>query len=108
MVFIKLSKSPLFRTVYDFFIKTDNLNLYHSCFYSVTINSFVLIDCLFKVKARFSANKRKMEEKKKEYDIDQRMDELREEEERAKEYRKEKKKVTLIYILASYLVRCGQ
>ena len=35
-----------------------------------------------------------MEEKKKEYDIDQRMDELREEEERAKEYRKEKKKVT--------------
>jgi U4/U6.U5 tri-snRNP component SNU23 len=46
-----------------------------------------------------------MEEKKKEYDIDQRMDELREEEERAKEYRKEKKKVTLIYILASNLVQ---
>lgn len=47
---------------------------------------------LDQVKARFSANKRKMEEKKKEYDIDQRMDELREEEERAKEYRKDKKK----------------
>ena len=38
-------------------------------------------------------NKRKLEEKKKEYDIDQRLEELREEEERAKEYRKEKKKV---------------
>jgi len=47
---------------------------------------------LDQVKARFSANKRKMEEKKKEYDIDQKMEQLREEEERAKEYRKEKKK----------------
>eukprot|EP00088_Acartia_fossae_P066956 TRINITY_DN8324_c0_g1_i17.p1 TRINITY_DN8324_c0_g1~~TRINITY_DN8324_c0_g1_i17.p1 ORF type:complete len:204 (-),score=71.18 TRINITY_DN8324_c0_g1_i17:84-695(-) len=47
---------------------------------------------LDQVKARFSANKRKLEEQKKEYDIDQRMEELREEEERAKEYRKERKK----------------
>ena len=39
------------------------------------------------MKARFSANKRKLEEKKKEYDIDQKMEQLREEEERAKEYR---------------------
>jgi len=47
---------------------------------------------LDQVKSRFSANKRKLEDKKKEYDIDQRLEELREEEERAKEYRKEKKK----------------
>merc|ERR1711872_82436 len=47
---------------------------------------------LDQVKARFSINKRKLEEKKKEYDFDQRMQELKEEEERSKEYRKEKKK----------------
>ena len=46
-----------------------------------------------KVKARFNVNKRKMEEKKKDYDFDQRMVELKEEEERAKEYKKEKRKV---------------
>ena len=38
-------------------------------------------------------NKRKMEEKKKDYDFDQRLAELKEEEERAKEYKKEKRKV---------------
>jgi len=47
---------------------------------------------LDQVKARFSANKRKLEEKKKEYDFDQRMAELKEEEERSKEYKKEKRK----------------
>jgi len=47
---------------------------------------------LDQVKARFSINKRKLEEKKKEYDFDQKMQELKEEEERSKEYRKEKKK----------------
>jgi len=47
---------------------------------------------LSQVKDRFSANKRKMEEKKKEYDFDARMSELKEEEERTKEYRKERKK----------------
>merc|ERR1739842_215946 len=36
---------------------------------------------LDQVKARFNVNKRKMEEKKKEYDIDQKMEQLREEEE---------------------------
>ena len=40
-------------------------------------------------------NKRKMEEKRKEYDFDQRMAELKEEEDRQKEYKKEKKKVSL-------------
>ncbi len=41
-------------------------------------------------------NKKKMEEKRKEYDFDQRMAELKEEEERQKEYKKEKKKVMII------------
>ena len=35
-----------------------------------------------------------MEEKRKEYDFDQRMAELKEEEDRQKEYKKEKKKVS--------------
>ncbi len=43
------------------------------------------------VKSRFAINKRKMEEKKKEYDFDQRMAELKEEEERQKEFKKQKK-----------------
>ena len=47
----------------------------------------------FQVKARFSANKRKLEEKKKEYDFDTRMEELKAEEERNREYKKEKRKV---------------
>merc|ERR1712054_15631 len=44
------------------------------------------------VKERFAANKRKLEEKKKEYDFDERMKELKDEEEEAKEYRRNKKK----------------
>merc|ERR1712059_233574 len=44
------------------------------------------------VKDRFAQNKRKMEEKKKEYDFDQRMQELKDEEEKAKEYRRNKNK----------------
>lgn len=44
------------------------------------------------VKQRFVANKRKMEEKKKEYDLASRMQELAEEEEKLKEYRREKRK----------------
>merc|ERR1712227_364324 len=44
------------------------------------------------VKARFALNKKKLEEKKKEYDLEQRSSELREEEEKLREYRREKKK----------------
>jgi U4/U6.U5 tri-snRNP component SNU23 len=44
------------------------------------------------VKERFNLNKRKLEDKKKQYDFDERMKELKEEEEKAKAYRKEKKK----------------
>lgn len=44
------------------------------------------------VKERFALNKKKMEEKKKEYDFEQRMQELKEEEEKQREYRKNKKK----------------
>ncbi|GFG32302.1 hypothetical protein Cfor_02699 [Coptotermes formosanus] len=47
---------------------------------------------LEQVKKRFEVNKKKIEEKKKDYDIEQRMKELREEEEKLKEYRKEKRK----------------
>merc|ERR1739838_1015754 len=47
---------------------------------------------LDQVKDRFSINKRKMEEKKKEYDFDERMKELKEEEEKQKEYRRNKKR----------------
>lgn len=47
---------------------------------------------LDQVKKRFEANKKKMEEKKKDYDFEQRMQELREEEEKIKEYRREKRK----------------
>ncbi|OQV20318.1 putative Zinc finger matrin-type protein 2 [Hypsibius exemplaris] len=43
------------------------------------------------VRARFAENKKKMEEKKQDYDLDERMRELREEEERAKEYRRDRK-----------------
>ncbi|KAF3840466.1 hypothetical protein F7725_006328 [Dissostichus mawsoni] len=45
---------------------------------------------LDQVKKRFEANKKKMEEKQKEYDFEERMKELREEEEKAKAYKKEK------------------
>lgn len=44
------------------------------------------------VKQRFVMNKKKMEEKKKEYDMAARMQELAEEEEKLKEYRREKRK----------------
>merc|ERR1711997_494922 len=44
------------------------------------------------VKARFALNKKKMEEKRKEYDLEQKVTELREEEEKLREYRREKKK----------------
>ncbi|XP_033217805.1 zinc finger matrin-type protein 2 [Belonocnema kinseyi] len=44
------------------------------------------------VRARFAINKRKLEEKKKDYDLEQRVKELKEEEEKVKEYRKEKRK----------------
>ncbi|XP_064481461.1 zinc finger matrin-type protein 2-like [Ornithodoros turicata] len=47
---------------------------------------------LDQVKKRFEANKKKLEEKKKDYDFEQRMQELREEEEKLKEYRREKRK----------------
>ena len=47
---------------------------------------------LDQVKARFALNKKKMDEKKKEYDLEQRTSELREEEEKLREYRREKKK----------------
>lgn len=44
------------------------------------------------VKNRFQVNKKKMEEKKKEYDMAARMQEIAEEEEKLREYRKEKRK----------------
>ncbi|XP_072386681.1 zinc finger matrin-type protein 2 [Diabrotica undecimpunctata] len=44
------------------------------------------------VRKRFEANKKKMEEKKKEYDMTSRLQELAEEEEKLKEYRKEKRR----------------
>ena len=44
------------------------------------------------VKARFALNKKKLEEKKKDYDLEQRTTEMREEEEKLREYRREKKK----------------
>ena len=44
------------------------------------------------VKERFALNKKKLEEKKKEYDFEQRMQELKEEEEKQKEYKRNKKK----------------
>ncbi|XP_064608938.1 zinc finger matrin-type protein 2-like [Liolophura sinensis] len=47
---------------------------------------------LDQVKKRFEINKKKMEEKKKEYDFEERMKELREEEEKQKAYKKEKRK----------------
>ncbi|XP_067948126.1 zinc finger matrin-type protein 2-like [Watersipora subatra] len=47
---------------------------------------------LDQVKARFDMNKRKQEEKKKEYDFGERMKELQEEEEKQKAYRREKRK----------------
>ncbi|KAK0071269.1 hypothetical protein PV326_001451, partial [Microctonus aethiopoides] len=47
---------------------------------------------LDQVKARFAANKKKMEEKKKDYDFEQRVKELKEEEERIKECTKERRK----------------
>ncbi|KAF6023964.1 ZMAT2 [Bugula neritina] len=47
---------------------------------------------LEQVKARFELNKRKQEEKKSEYDFNERMKELQEEEEKQKAYRKERRK----------------
>lgn len=47
---------------------------------------------LDQVKNRFSMNKKKLEEKKKDYDFEERVAELREEEEKAREYRKDRRK----------------
>ncbi|CAH1777747.1 unnamed protein product [Owenia fusiformis] len=47
---------------------------------------------LDQVKKRFEANKKKMEEKKKDYDFEERMKELKEEEEKQRAYRREKRK----------------
>jgi len=47
---------------------------------------------LDQVKKRFEMNKKKKEEKKRQYDFDERMKEMKQEEERFKAYRKEKKK----------------
>ena len=47
---------------------------------------------LDQVKNRFAMNKKKLEEKKKDYDFEERVAELREEEEKAREYRKERRK----------------
>ncbi|XP_014274907.1 zinc finger matrin-type protein 2 isoform X2 [Halyomorpha halys] len=47
---------------------------------------------LDQVKKRFEANKRKLEDKKRDYDLEQRMKEIQEEEEKLKEYRRERKK----------------
>ncbi|XP_053595695.1 zinc finger matrin-type protein 2-like [Microplitis demolitor] len=47
---------------------------------------------LEQVKARFAANKKKLEEKKKDYNLEKRVKELEEEEEKLKAYRKEKRK----------------
>lgn len=47
---------------------------------------------LDQVKKRFELNKRKLEEKKKDYDLEQRVKELREEEEKLKAYRREQKR----------------
>ncbi|CAD6234300.1 GSCOCG00007736001-RA-CDS [Cotesia congregata] len=47
---------------------------------------------LDQVKARFAANKKKLEEKKKDYNLEQRVKELEEEEEKLKEYRKDRRK----------------
>lgn len=44
------------------------------------------------VKERFQANKKKMEEKQKDYELEKRLREAKEEEERYKEHRKEKRK----------------
>lgn len=44
------------------------------------------------VKKRFELNKKKMEEKKKDYDMAARMQEIAEEEEKLREYRREKRK----------------
>ncbi|XP_061165021.1 zinc finger matrin-type protein 2-like [Saccostrea echinata] len=47
---------------------------------------------LDQVKKRFEMNKKKMEEKKKEYDFEERLKELKEEEEKQKAYKKERRK----------------
>lgn len=44
------------------------------------------------VKKRFEINKKKMDEKKKDYDLQARLSEIAEEEEKLKEYRREKRK----------------
>ncbi|KAH3838024.1 zinc finger matrin-type protein 2-like [Dreissena polymorpha] len=47
---------------------------------------------LEQVRKRFEMNKKKMDEKKKEYDFEERIKELKEEEEKQKAYKKEKRK----------------
>lgn len=46
----------------------------------------------FQVKARFALNKRKLEEKKREYELDTRLREAAEEEARVKELRRERRR----------------
>lgn len=46
----------------------------------------------FQVKARFALNKRKLEEKKREYELDTRLKEAAEEEARVKELRRERRR----------------
>lgn len=46
----------------------------------------------FQVKARFALNKRKQEEKKREYELDSRLREAAEEEARVKELRRERRR----------------
>ncbi|XP_014250841.1 zinc finger matrin-type protein 2 [Cimex lectularius] len=47
---------------------------------------------LDQVKKRFEVNKKKLEEKKRDYDLEQRMKEIQEEEDKLKEYRRERKR----------------
>lgn len=61
------------------------------------------------MKARFESNKRKLEEKKREYELDTRLREAAEEEARVKELRRERrrdKKRKLQVNLAKYLRAC--
>lgn len=52
----------------------------------------LIIFCTFQVKARFALNKRKLEDKKREYELDSRLREAAEEETRVKELRRERRR----------------
>lgn len=56
------------------------------------MNSAAIFYDNFQVKARFALNKRKLEEKKNEYELDSRLREAAEEEARVKELRRERKR----------------